>query len=169
MSRRISAKLQKINILKDDHHDNDNDNKEEDDLSMDNNINVFDDNVTKDIVVRFNMMDTAKWFSKELFVDDIERVYGHLSYFVEYGYHNLYHLSFISDEIFNKLLMISNTPKCLIFELYELLLIIRVKYSDSMNNISNILPFGSNLYWEKLTIDAFKILQEDINLNRKRM
>ena len=169
MSRRISAKFQKISILRDrtgtNTTVNNDDDKEEDDNPAANNLHVFDENVTKDIKVRFNMMDIATWFSKELFVDDIERVYAHLSYFVEYGYYNLYHLSFISDEIFNKLLMITNTPKCLIFELYELLTIIRGKYEDPLNNIHNILPFKSNLYWEKLTIDAFKILQQDINLN----
>ena len=166
MSRRISKKLQSIkNPLKNNNDIEDNKNDQDDDDMINSNLHIFDEKITKEVNVRFNMMDLAKYFSKELFIDDIEKLYQHFSYFVEYGYHNLYHLGFISDEIFNKLLMITNTPKCLIFELYELLTIIRSKYNDSMNNINNILPFQSNLYWEKLTVDAFKILEKDINLS----
>ncbi len=90
-------------------------------------------------------MDISKYYSNELLINEIIKVYNHLKYFVMYGYNTLYHLSFISDELYNKLLLLTATPNVLKSELLQLLNEIRNKYMNS------ILPFSGNIYWEKKT------------------
>eukprot|EP01084_Bolivina_argentea_P033976 62845_1 len=165
MSSVLSTKLQAIQIVKD---DSDSDDEKEEQMVIINNMNVFNEMINKNINVKMNMMDIAKYYSNELLINQIIKVYNHFKYFVMYGYNTLYHLSFIPDELYEKLLLLTLTPNALKCELMELLTEIRNKYNDSMNNISHILPFKQNIYWEKKTFDAFKILSEDINLNLEK-
>eukprot|EP01083_Nonionella_stella_P052840 140054_1 len=85
--------------------------------------------------------------------------------------HSPLNLSFICNALFDELLLLTKTPKCARLELLELIEFVRDKYdivqgsSNEDISIRNILPFASNLYWEKTTDDAFGMLQEDVSLD----